>query len=106
ELKVPPLSPLRIFPWEPALSEATDYAAFCHSFLTWPDLSIRVRPGYMATVQKKLAGAKMPYRTVGNNCLALDNMAKLQTVIEADREAVVQDYNSQQIARFLEPLKS
>ncbi|MCO5236264.1 MAG: methyltransferase domain-containing protein [Chitinophagaceae bacterium] len=106
ELKAPPLSPLHIFPWKSALSEGTDYTAFCDSFLIWPDLFIRVRPGHMKIVQKKLGDAKIGYRAMGKNCLALDNTTKLHTVIETDREAVIQDYSSQQIAQFLEPLKN
>ncbi len=99
-------SPLFVFPWQSELSGGIDHSLFCRSFFTQPDLFIRIRPGYKAIVQQKLDAAKIPYRFIGEDGMAFSNITKLDAVIEADREAVVQDYSSQQIAAFLKPLQS
>ena len=56
-------------------------------------------------MQQKLDARKIPYRFLNENCIAFSNTTKLDAVIEADREAVVQDYSSQQVAAFLKPLQ-
>lgn len=98
-------SPLVVFPWQSELSGGIDHSLFCHSFFVQPDLFIRIRPGYKATVQQKLNAGKIQYRLINENCIAFSNTTKLDAVIEADREAVVQDYSSQQVANFLKPLQ-
>jgi 16S rRNA (cytosine967-C5)-methyltransferase len=98
-------SPLFVFPWQSELSGGIDHSLFCHSFFVQPDLFIRIRPGYKATVQQKLDAGKIQYRLINENCIAFSNTTKLDAVIEADREAVVQDYSSQQVANFLKPLQ-
>lgn len=100
------ITPGQIFPWNAALSEGMDHPLFCLSFLIWPSLYIRIRPGYEKTVKTKLDHAGLFYQTVNNHCLAFDNAVKLDTVLEPDKEIVVQDYNSQQIKEFLHPLRS
>ena len=99
------LSPLRVFPWKSALSEGIDHALFCHSFFTQPDLFIRIRPGYKAAVQQKLDAGKIQYRFVNENCIAFSNTTKLDAVLEINKEAVIQDYSSQQVAAFLKPVQ-
>ncbi|HTN05451.1 Fmu (Sun) domain-containing protein [Agriterribacter sp.] len=98
-------SPLFVFPWQSELSGGIDHSLFCHSFFVQPDLFIRIRPGYKATVQQKLDAGKIQYRLINENCIAFSNTTKLDAVIEADREAVIQDYSSQQVAAFLKPLQ-
>ena len=98
------LSPLHVFPWKSALSDGIDHTLFCHSFFTQPDLFIRIRPGYKAAVQQKLDAGKIQYRLINENCMAFSNTTRLDAVVEADKEAVVQDYSSQQVANFLKPL--
>jgi 16S rRNA (cytosine967-C5)-methyltransferase len=45
------------------------------------------------------------FQLIGANCIALPNGSKIEEFIELDKEAVVQDYSSQQIATFLKLLK-
>ncbi|HRP55779.1 Fmu (Sun) domain-containing protein [Agriterribacter sp.] len=100
------LLPLHVFPWKSMLSEGIDHETFCRSFFIQPDLFIRIRPGYKAIVQQKLDAGKIPYRFIGKDCIAFSNITKLDAAIEADREAVVQDYSSQQVAAFFKPLQT
>lgn len=82
-----------IFPWKDLLSDGIDHEQLCRSFLVQPDLYLRLRPGYEKTVKQKLAG--ISFTEISATCLALPNTSKIDTVIELDKEAVVQDRNSQ-----------
>ena len=90
-----------LFPWAAELSEGVAYEPFCASFLTQPDLFLRLRIGKEAVVKSKLQQAGIPFREMGPFCLALPNTSKIDTVIETDREAVVQDYSSQRIGELM-----
>jgi 16S rRNA (cytosine967-C5)-methyltransferase len=49
----------------------------------------------------KLAGAGINFKLINKDCLALPNSSKIETVIDLDKEAVVQDYNSQGTVKLL-----
>ncbi|MEO5782576.1 MAG: Fmu (Sun) domain-containing protein [Ginsengibacter sp.] len=91
-----------IFPFKDELSEGIDAEKFNASFLIQPDLFLRVRPGNDKRVEGKLAGAGVHYKLINENSIALPNSSKINEVIELDKEAVVQDYNSQRIAEFIQ----
>jgi 16S rRNA (cytosine967-C5)-methyltransferase len=119
--------PEEIFPWKDQLSPGIDHLAFCLSFLRQPDLFLRIRPGYETTVRQKLAGAS-PALGAAHMALAapdgldrpdplhlaapafippatirLPNGFKVEDYFTPDREVVIQDYNSQRVAEFLQP---
>ena len=91
-----------IFPYKDELSEGIDPEKFNASFLIQPDLFLRVRPGNYKRVTGKLAGAGIAYKLVNEDCIVLPNSSKINEVIELDKEAVVQDYNSQKIKEFIQ----
>jgi 16S rRNA (cytosine967-C5)-methyltransferase len=93
-----------IFPWQEALTEGIDYKAFCFYFLVQPDLFLRLRPGKEQVVKVKLQQANMPFKEITATCLALSNASKVDTVIDIDTEAVIQDYSSQRIGEFLKQI--
>jgi 16S rRNA (cytosine967-C5)-methyltransferase len=95
-----------IFPWATELSDDIAYKPFCTSFLTQPDLFLRLRPGKEALVKNKLQQAAIPFHELGPSCLALPNASKVDTVIETDREAVIQDYSSQRIGELMEFMRA
>jgi 16S rRNA (cytosine967-C5)-methyltransferase len=90
-----------IFPWEDELSAGIDHTQFCNSFLIQPDLYIRVRPGFRNTVVKKLKDAGIRFDQIEPDCISLPNATKIENIIELNKEAVVQDYSSQQIKRYV-----
>jgi len=90
-----------VFPWKDELSEEIDPEKFCQSFFIQPDLFLRLRPGKEKLVTKKLQRAGVEFKMVAETCLALTNSSKIDEIIELDKEAVIQDYNSQQTNRFL-----
>lgn len=91
-----PFSIQDIFPWKDELSEGAGYDKFCESFLVQPDLFLRLRPGSENKVKEKLLDTGVNFRSISDSCLAFDNSTKLDSIIDLDKEAVIQDFNSQQ----------
>ena len=90
-----------IFPWKKWLSEGVDHEAFCKSFLIQPDLFLRIRPGREKLVKDKLQQAGITFKEITASCLALPNASKVNSVLEPDRESVVQDLNSHRVAEMI-----
>jgi 16S rRNA (cytosine967-C5)-methyltransferase len=90
-----------IFPFKDDLSNDIDFEKFSISFLKQPELFIRIRPGYSEIVHTKLKEANMQYEVITQTCIALPNSSKIDKVVELDKEAVVQDYNSQRVGEFM-----
>ena len=93
-----------IFPWKDDFTEGIDQELLSKSFLIQPDLFLRIRPGQEKEVKRKLLGAHLLFNEISHSCLSLENATQLDNVIELDSEAVIQDYNSQRIAEFLDLL--
>ena len=94
-------SMLNVFPWKEELSEGIDYDKFCKSFFIQPDLFLRLRPGKEKLVIQKLQKAEIDFEIISDTCLALSNASKLDTVIEIDKEAVIQDLSSQKTGKYI-----
>jgi len=90
-----------VFPWKDELSEGIDHEKFCVSFLVQPDLFLRLRPGREKLVTQKLKDAKIDFKVISENCIALPNSSKINEIIELDNEAVVQDENSQRTGELI-----
>lgn len=90
-----------IFPWHDELSGGINFHLFSSSFFNQPNLFLRIRPGKESSVVKKLKDAGLSVEIKDENCIAIPNASKLDTIIELDREVVVQDLNSQQVLNVL-----
>ena len=90
-----------IFPWTEELSEAIDHISFCESFFIQPDLYLRIRPGMQAITEQKLAKSGITFNMIGEDCVALSNTVKIDTILELDKEAVIQDLNSQRVGEMM-----
>lgn len=90
-----------IFPFKTELTAAVHHEKFCESFLKQPKLFLRIRPHKKNIVVQKLQKAKIPLSLIDEESIALSNATKLDDIIDADREVVIQDYNSQQVFNFL-----
>jgi 16S rRNA (cytosine967-C5)-methyltransferase len=84
------------------LSRGIDHVSLCRSFFIQPDLFLRIRPGHESLVRQKLEQASMLYRDINSSCLALANASKIDTLIEVNKEAVIQDFNSQKTGEFFQ----
>lgn len=89
-----------IFPFADSLSDEINKQAFNKSFLRQPDLFIRIRPGHERAVVRKLEQHKISFKRRTEHCVALNNATQLKDVLKINKEAVVQDYNSQRISEF------
>lgn len=83
------------------LSAAVSHLKYAESFLKQPKLFLRLRPHKKNSVVQKLQKEKIPLALIDDECIALSNATKLDDIIESDKEAVIQDYNSQQVFNFL-----
>ena len=92
---------LDVFPFADELSEGIDQQQFNLSFFQQPELFLRIRPGKKSIVESKLNTGSLPYQLIDEDCVALPNASKLDGVIELDKEAIVQDYNSQKVLNAL-----
>ena len=95
-----------IFPFQAPLSPDVSHVEFCQSFLQQPKLFLRLRPHKKNIVIEKLQKAKIPLALAGEDGVALSNAAKLDDIIAFDKEAVIQDYNSQQVFNFLKNIEA
>ncbi|GAC1707511.1 MAG: hypothetical protein NVS9B7_20530 [Flavisolibacter sp.] len=92
------------FPLVGELSNEINLNDFCASILTQPDLFLRLRPGKEHMVIEKLQKAGIIYRSVSSRCIALGNSINLDHIVDLDRDAVVQDLNSQRVFEGLKGL--
>jgi len=90
-----------VFPWSGQLSEGVDHEKFCESFFVQPNLYLRIRPGHDQAVKDKLVSAGIGFIEIQPGCLSLPNATRIESIIDLDREAVVQDLSSQQIGKYL-----
>lgn len=93
-----------IFSIPAALSSGIDTKEFSQSHLMQPDLFIRLRPGKEALVKSKLNNAGIQFEVIADNCLALPNASKIDTVIALNHEAVIQDLSSQKAGLVLQQI--
>lgn len=95
--------PEKIFPWQDELSGSIDGTAFSIAHLTQPNLFLRIRPGHNESVVQRLRDTETSFQKVTNSSLALANATKLDGVLNINKEVVIQDLSSQQIAEFITP---
>lgn len=90
-----------VFPYGSELSAGIESAPFNKSFFYQPDLFLRIRPGKKNRVLKKLQDAGLPFELHADDCIALPNASKIDTIVQVDDEVVIQDYNSQKVLDVL-----
>jgi 16S rRNA (cytosine967-C5)-methyltransferase len=98
-------SRLPVFSWNDELNAGIDFTAFNESHFIQPDLFLRTRPRHEETVKQKLKHAQVEYSKQSSTCIALPNSTKVDTIIDIDKEAVIQDYSSQRVGELLKHIK-
>ena len=91
----------KIFPASAMLSDEIQKKSFALSFLSQPDVFIRVRPGFYTNVVNTLQKAAIPFEIKEENCMALPAETKINEVLIPDKMTVIQDYNSQKVGSLL-----
>ena len=94
-----PIAPAAIFPWIDALSEGIEKEAFVWQHLQQPDLFLRVRPGRMKKVVEALNTNTIAFEAEGN-CLRVANGTQIDQLLTINKDVVVQDRSSQQVANL------
>lgn len=94
-----------IFPLQEHLSPSIDAASLTNSHLTQPPVFLRIRPGHQAGVEKKLESAGIGFTYVSPDALAVAHHTPVDRYLELDREVVIQDLSSQQIAGFFDRIQ-
>jgi 16S rRNA (cytosine967-C5)-methyltransferase len=90
-----------VFPFADELSEGINIPAFIQSHFIQPDVFLRIRPHKQAQVLNALTQHNIPFEQIEEDCIALPNAGKTDTILKLDEEAVVQDHSSQRIKEFL-----
>ncbi len=83
------------FPLQEAISKEVDLPVFIHSHTIQPLLFIRIRPWQKDKVIAALEAAAIDYTAINEHCFAFSNTTSLQNVLALNKEAVIQDFNSQ-----------
>ena len=94
--------PADIFPFGGELSEEIDQKLFSISFLLQPSLFIRMRRGKAVMVLEKLTESGIAFEEISASCISLPSATKLDGLINLNKEAVVQDRNSQLVFSYLQ----
>ena len=89
------------FPIANKISSHINAEKFVASHQIQPLLFIRIRPWQKDKVVQKLQAADIEYKEVNENTFAFANTTSLQNILELNKEAVIQDLNSQAIAELL-----
>lgn len=90
-----------VFPWKEELGSEVELVKWNESFFIQPDLFLRLRPGKERMTVAKLESATIPYTLKSTNCVAIANSSTIDSIIELDTEAVIQDYNSQRVGELM-----
>jgi 16S rRNA (cytosine967-C5)-methyltransferase len=98
--------PDNIFPWTNQLSAGVDASHFNKSHLKQPDLFLRIRPGHEKQVKQQLESAGIPFRIILDECMALANTTRLDGIVALNRQAVIQDYSSQQVGSIMQLIQT
>lgn len=96
----------KVFPLPDELTDELDLKQFNLSFLIQPKFFLRIRPGYRDLIINKIRNKGLEFEELGLNCLSFSRNEKLDGFIDLDREAVVQDYNSQKTLDLVKEIGS
>jgi 16S rRNA (cytosine967-C5)-methyltransferase len=89
------------FPLANKISDQIIAERFVASHQTQPLLFIRIRPWQKEKVIEKLAAANIEYKEVAEDTFSFANTTSLQNVLALNKDAVIQDLNSQALAQLL-----
>jgi 16S rRNA (cytosine967-C5)-methyltransferase len=95
----------QVFPWLNKMGKELEQTAFLNATFVQPDLFLRIRPGYRNKVIQQLSDQQISFVQKDNDCLALPAASRLENVLDIDKEVVVQDASSQNIAQLLKMIR-
>lgn len=90
-----------LFPWQTLLSPEIEPHLFNQSMLVQPHVYLRLRPGKEGVVTTTLRDNNIAFEKISNHCLSISNSTKADAVLQLDKDAVVQDLNSQRVLELI-----
>ena len=90
------------FPLQNFITSVIDIPKFINAHLQQPLLFIRARPGKKELVKASLEKAGLFFETINEMTFALPNTSSLQNIMVLNKDAVIQDLNSQALASLLQ----
>jgi 16S rRNA (cytosine967-C5)-methyltransferase len=90
-----------IFPFPKEISKEIELNQFNQSLLIQPNLYLRIRPGKKKKVIKQLQDAEIVFALLNDDCIQLYNQTKVDEILNADEDVVIQDFNSQKTLDLL-----
>jgi len=93
-----------IFPFTDELGEGIDKHFFSLSFLLQPAIYLRTRAGRKNIVVDKLTHAAADFELLSGDCIKLANSIAIDKIIALNKDAVVQDMNSQKVLDYLDAM--
>jgi len=100
ESALPKFKSSLIFPFETPLSEGLAIEPFKYSHLQKPSVFIRARPGRKTKVIDVLTKADIAFEECYENCFRIKDNANIESLLELNRDYVVQDLSSQKTAEI------
>lgn len=95
-----------VFPFDNELSEGLHANNWLLSLLEQPAIFIRVRPGKEKQVADRIKKLQLNDHQLSPSSFSFPAATQLQNIEGLNRDYVIQDYSSQQIASLFTPLKS
>lgn len=92
---------LQIFPFNQFLSKEIEKEPFNVSFLQQPLVYLRLRPGKAQKVKETFLKNNISFTQISENCIAISHNTKADALIDMNKDAVVQDVNSQRVLEVL-----
>lgn len=90
-----------IFPFGQELSKELSAASWSISYFNQPNLFIRIRPGKEQKVLSRIVELGLSHHQLSSSAIAFPAATQLQQLEGLNRDYVIQDYSSQQIASLL-----
>ena len=90
-----------LFPLYNDLGNDIDTSGYIASLLKQPDVFIRIRPGKTSVVENQLLENQVQFKKESPNCLRLSSGTSVEKLLKLNREAVIQDLNSQKVFDYL-----
>ncbi len=90
------------FPFSDESGDGIDKEKLAMSFLIQPATYLRSRPGKERSVIDKLADASVDFELVSEDCFKLAKNIAVDKILRLNKDAVVQDMNSQKVLDYLD----
>jgi 16S rRNA (cytosine967-C5)-methyltransferase len=88
-------------PWHNLLQHQTDLGGYVDALLKQPDLFLRIRPGRREKVMAGLQLAALDFQQEEGDAIRLSNASKVDTIFAINKDAVIQDVNSQKCGQII-----